>query len=141
MPAGHVRMRLDARVLRHEPAWPPWAELAGDYRTAPSPGHESQEFADGAERHAPTGASAALRRRVRVEVPQARIREWRQFLAAAPGRTLRFRDPEDGVLRRAVVEPVQGGIAARQISRRAGPPRWQSELVLVGFADDTVEEE
>lgn len=138
MPAGTARFRQDVRALRHEPAWPPWAMVLGDYGFEPAAGHETAEYADGALRHAPAAASTVYRRTVQVEVPQERIRAWRRFLATAPGRVLRWRDPEDGVERRAIVQPEDGGIEARQVSDREGRPVWRSRLTLVGWADDIV---
>lgn len=140
MPAGSVIVRVDANALRVEPAWPAWAAVLGDYGFRPEPGHETAEFADGAVRQAPAGASTVLRRAVEVEVPHRRIALWRRFLATAPGLALRWRDPEDGVLRRAAVEAVQGGIAARQVNEAPGRTAWRSELTLVGWADDIIEE-
>ena len=134
-----VRFRTGApSPLAIEPAMPPWAHISADYRVSVEAGHESAEFEDGAVRHAPTAASTMLRRRVRVEVAQDRIGDWRRFLATAPGRALRFRDPDDGMVRRATVEPEEGGIQARQVSQR-GRGHWVSEFTLSGWSDDKVE--
>ena len=141
MPAAEARVRTGVPVLGFEPSWPAWARILGDYSTAARRGAESAAFGDGAIRHAPTADSGLTRRRIAVEVPGERATAWRRFRETMPGRTLRWRDPEDGVLRRATVAPEEGGIEARQVAERPGPPVWRSALVLTGWIDDAVEEE
>ena len=142
MPAASSVLRpAGAAALRYEPSWPSWARIAGDYRFAPQAGRASAEFADGAVRQAPAAASTLLRRRVRVEVPGERIADWRRFLATAPSVPLRWRDPEDGIERRAVVEAPDGAPEARQVSDRAGRTRWETELVLSGWSDEVTGED
>ena len=140
MPAASAIFRIPVAALRHEPSWPSWAAVVAEYALTPVSGYETAEFADGTLRQARAAASTTLRRRVLVEIPDRRLKLWRRFLVSAAGIALRWRDPEDGVLRRVVMEAATPGIEIRQRARRPGRPVWQSAVTLVGFEDDIIAE-
>ena len=140
MPNLTAKFRLDVAPARLEPDFPSWVDILSNFESSVVSGHESTEFEDGQRRHAPVASRGIITRRIIAQVAGDRVVAWRRFLASAPGVLMRFRDVEDGIHRRVVLEPQESGIAVRQIATGSGPTRWQSTITLTGLVDDIVEE-
>ncbi len=113
--------------------WPACAVVrAAGYRFANANDVERTEWDDGALRQARIYTRARLVRRVVAEVPGGRLGDFRTWAQQWAHRPFSWRDPHDGVIRKARVAGGAGGIEYRQIAVRAGAARWEITCELEG---------
>ena len=93
------------------------------------------QFDDGAVRQAVVYTAARLERRVTAEIADADLAAWQAWVRASAHTWFDFRDPHDGVLRRARVRGGAGGVALRQAARGAGAPAWRASMTIEGPAE------
>lgn len=119
--------------------WPDYAKVvAGQYRVRKAPSTRRSRFDDGAVRQAKVYTAAfEVRQIVALLDDDAARLNFRAWAEAHAHEWFTWRDPEDGVARRARVVGGDGGIEYRAAIEPGRTRRWEARMQLEGLWADT----
>ena len=120
--------------------WPDYAAVeASGYGVARDSDVQRTPWEDGAARQSKTATAAFTVRKIKVhlasDADHVRFRAW---TAANAHAWFTWRDPDDGMRRRARVRGGDGGIDDIAIVSAAGTRRWEATMELEGLWSDVV---